>query len=415
MKRYSQAFIIFLVFILDLCITADAGASERQFTLKVGVARKATFVSISGVDYSASKQYARIFEKCRLAKNFTSTLSASSDGSIIINNKNTGVDKLYVYPKKNSYLKINDRTYRGYFEIRASEKSISVINQVGIEDYLKSVVPSEMEPESCIEALKAQAVVARTYALSIMGKHKSAGFDLCNSTCCQVYKGVSQETAKTSQAVAQTAGKIIIHGGKAINAYYSASCGGYTESIEEAWPGAPSKKYSRVVECPYCEKDKKVSWKYKVSKKEFISKMRKAGFNISNVLSAKVSNPTRSGRIDTVEMKVASGTLYYASDLFRKIFGNTNIKSSNFNVYVDRTKTKNEPFKFNRIDDIISARNDYNKKNLDNSFITFSGSGYGHGVGMCQHGAKKMADAGRNYTQIIKYYFTKDVSFKKIY
>jgi stage II sporulation protein D len=419
MKRYIHAILFSLLLIIPLFnLTAGCpkvfAASGARDEFDIAVVRNAAKVEISGADYAASKDYAAIFTKNKIAKNFTSTVTFDN-GKLFINSEKAGIKEFSIYPKKNGPVKINGNAFRGKFLVKSNEEGITVINTVAIEDYLKAVVPSEMEKSADIEALKAQAVVARTYAIATRGKHKKAGYDLCNTTCCQVYKGVREENAKTDKAVADTKGLVIFHAGKPINAYYCASCGGYTELAEEAWPGAQSVQYAKVIKCPHCLKDSKMSWTYKIKVSEFITKMRAAGFTINDINSAELYDKTRSGRFNTVEMRGSFGTLYYSAEIFRKIFGNNNIRSSFFNIIIDKPKTVTKNFKFSKIDDIIKARNNYNNNNSQNSHITFTGSGYGHGVGMCQHGAKKMAAGGKNFRHIINYYFTKEVNIKKIY
>lgn len=423
MKRYIHAILFLFLFLssfsiaffdLTACRYEAFAASSARSEFDIAIVRNASKIEISGVDYSASKGYAAVFTANKMAKNFSSTVKFEK-GKLYINSKKAGIKNFIIYPKKNAFVKINGNAFRGKFLVKSNEEGITVINTVAIEDYLKSVVPSEMETSADIEALKAQAIVARTYAIATCGKHKKSGYDLCNTTCCQVYKGVREENGKTNKAVTATKGLVIFHSGKPINAYYCASCGGYTESAEEAWPGAQPVAYAKVIKCPHCLKDSKMSWSYKIKVSEFISKMRAAGFTINDINSAELYDKTRSGRFNTVEMRGSFGTLYYSAEIFRKIFGNNNIRSSFFNIIIDKPKTITKNFKFSKIDDIIKARNTYNHNNSQNSYITFAGSGYGHGVGMCQHGAKKMAAGGKNFRYIINYYFTKEVNVKKIY
>ncbi len=423
MKRYIHAILFIFIFLSSFTATSSdltAGcpkalaASNARTEFDIAILRDAAKVEISGVDYAASKDYAAVFNKNKMAKNFTSLVKFEK-GILFINSKKAGIKNFRIYPKKNAFIKINGNAFRGKFLIKSNDKGITVVNTVAIEEYLKAVVPSEMETSADIEALKAQAVVARTYAIATRGKHKKSGYDLCNTTCCQVYKGVREENVKTNKAVTDTKGLVIFHAGKPINAYYCASCGGYTESAEEAWPGAQPVQYAKVIKCPHCLKDSKMSWSYKIKVSEFISKMRAAGFSINDINSAELYDKTRSGRYNTVEMRGSFGTLYYSAEIFRKIFGNNNIRSSFFNIIIDKPKIVTKNFKFSKIDDIIKARNNYNNNNSQNSYITFAGSGYGHGVGMCQHGAKKMAAGGKNFRHIINYYFTKEVNIKKIY
>lgn len=415
MKRFiglSITLFIFAIFTTAASTPVLAAVGENEDIFRIAIVRNASKVEVANVDYRASVDYARIFERNGMAKNYATTVSAAN-GALCFNSKKSGVSKIWIYPKKGSFIKINSRPYRGKFLIAAGPEGITVVNAVALEDYLRSVVPSEMEQNAGMEALKAQAVVARTYAIATRGKHKTSGYDLCSTTCCQVYKGVSEETPKTDRAVAATRSLVIYHSGKPINAYYCASCGGRTETVEDAWPGAAAVRYAVTVDCPYCAKDEKMAWRYRITQGEFVAKMRDAGFNIGAVTSARLYDKTRSGRYNTVEMRGGFGTVYYSAEIFRRIFGNANIRSAYFNISIEGAKIATKGFNFKEIDDIIKARNDYNNYLLNNSHITFTGSGYGHGVGMCQHGAKKMASAGKNFRQIINYYFTNEVVVKK--
>jgi stage II sporulation protein D len=121
--------------------------------------------------------------------------------------------------------------YRGAFEVRATESGLTVVNVVGLEDYLKGVVPNELSPLSFpqMEALKAQAVAARTYALRNRGQFAAKGYDLCATPTCQVYRGFSSEHPLSSLAVEVTEGQVATYGGELIDALYTSTCGGHTE------------------------------------------------------------------------------------------------------------------------------------------------------------------------------------------
>jgi len=129
-----------------------------------------------------------------------------------------------------TYLQVNDKPYRGDLIISSSVGGIQVVNELGLEDYLLGVVPQEMSPSWPLEALKAQAVAARTFTLKNMNKHHVDGFDLCDTSHCQVYGGVAAEHEATSIAVGDTAGLVLKYDGDLIDAYYHASSGGRTET-----------------------------------------------------------------------------------------------------------------------------------------------------------------------------------------
>ena len=129
-------------------------------------------------------------------------------------------------------LQADATTYRGLLEVRpGTGMTATVVNVVNLEDYLRGVVPNELSPQAFpeIEALKAQAVAARTYALAHLGEYSSRGFDVCATPACQVYKGQSSEHPLTDRAVAETAAVIATWRGRAIHAYYTSTCGGHTE------------------------------------------------------------------------------------------------------------------------------------------------------------------------------------------
>ncbi len=133
---------------------------------------------------------------------------------------------------------VGSRRYRGSFLCLPSEQGPVVVNTIPLEDYLLGVVPAEMGPKSFphLEALKAQAVAARSYALAQVGAHASRGFDLCDQEHCQVYLGADGEEALASQAVAETRGEVLVFGDKVVRAYFHSTCGGHTEAAREVFP-----------------------------------------------------------------------------------------------------------------------------------------------------------------------------------
>ena len=147
-------------------------------------------------------------------------------------------------------LEVDGDPYRGLFEVRPGESGLTVVNVVNLEDYLRGVVPNELSPSSFpeIEALEAQAVAARTYALRNRGQYQARGYDLCATPTCQVYKGRSSEHPLTDQAVAGTRGEAAFHGGALIDALYTSTCGGHTEDSANVFAGKRV-PYLRGVAC----------------------------------------------------------------------------------------------------------------------------------------------------------------------
>lgn len=134
-----------------------------------------------------------------------------------------------------SYICIKQKWYKGTIHIINNNGNMTVINDVGIEDYVRGVTPAEMPSSWNMEALKAQAIAVRSYAIANLGKHASQGFDLLDSTMDQVYNGVLAETSTTNQAVEETKGLVLTYNNKIISTMYSASAGGQTKSALQAW------------------------------------------------------------------------------------------------------------------------------------------------------------------------------------
>ncbi len=161
---------------------------------------------------------------------------------------------LYFIPSQpQSYLSFKGRDYRGIFVLRATHKGIVLINMLNLEDYLKSVVPSELSPYtySELEAHKAQAVAARTYAIRNLGKHKELDFDLDDTPRSQYYKGMGAEHPLSTEAVELTRGEVARYKGRLIDALYTSTCGGMTENVENIFVEGPALPYLRSQKCIY--------------------------------------------------------------------------------------------------------------------------------------------------------------------
>ncbi len=193
---------------------------------------------------------------------------------------------LYFIPSNpQSYLTYNGRDYRGILTLKATQKGMVLINTLNIEEYLKSVVPSELSPYGFpeIEAHKAQAVAARTYAINNLGLNDELGFDIDATPNSQFYKGMQAEHSLSNLAVEQTRGEVALHRGKLINALYTSTCGGRTENVENVFSGPPL-PYLRSTECVY---ERQKTWLLKSEKT--ILPIYVSGQNISLEVASLIS------------------------------------------------------------------------------------------------------------------------------
>ena len=265
--------------------------------------------------------------------------------------------------------------YRGRIVARAGERGILLINVVDVEDYLLGVLPAEIPVEFNPEALKAQAVAARTYAWANRGRHDKLGYDLCDSTDCQVYLGASGEKPTTSAAVKETAGLVAVYQGRPISAQYSADCGGMTQN-----GGAPY--LVSVADRPedggpdYCEHNGH-TWTKSWPLEEFEKLLQGSYPDLKGLKTISVTSTDASGRAVEVKIEAEKGAVTLSGVRLRSLSGNTVIRSAAFTVKVQ------------------------------DGNVLFEGKGYGHGIGLCQHGANALAAPPHNYTfdRILKHYY----------
>ncbi len=144
-------------------------------------------------------------------------------------------NQIIIKPEENGFISVKRKWYRGHFKVINDGGSLTVMNDLDLESYIRGVVPSEMPSGWEIEAHKAQAIAARSYALANMGKRGKYGYDLKDTPEDQAYGGASAETVQTNKAVEDTKGIVLIYQGKIVPAYYSASAGGKTRSASQVW------------------------------------------------------------------------------------------------------------------------------------------------------------------------------------
>jgi len=211
---------------------------------------------------------------------------------IMVGDKVKSLDEntvLYFIPSSyQSYLSYEGRDYRGIFVLKKGSQGITLINTLYIEDYLKSVVPSELSPYDFreTEAQKAQAVAARTYALKNIKLNDGLDFDLDDTPNSQFYTGMSAEHALTNEAVEQTKGEVAVYKGELIEALYTSTCGGRTENVEDVFMG-PALPYLRSTECTY---ESQKEWAFKTSKKvlPFYSNPRNISYEVTALISHEI-------------------------------------------------------------------------------------------------------------------------------
>lgn len=308
-----------------------------------------------------------------------------------------------------SWAAMHDKEYRGKLQIvhDTSLHTLVPVNIVTLDEYVQGIIASEMPAGFPQEALRAQAVLARTYALKHKGKHKTYGYDLCDTQNCQVYGGVSAETEPGNAAVESTLGQVMTYKDKPIESVFSANCGGATQSAKDAgWNDTPYLNtvsdyqefnfehlepyhFKALLQYPsaaYSKYNKHVSlaafrWSRVVSEKELRNVIKNQKKDIGEITALIPQQRSRAGYVTKLLVKGTKGTVTLHKE---------NVIRNNLSVGLLRSS-------------YFIVQPNYENRQL--KYFVFYGGGWGHGVGFCQTGAAGRADAGQTYQEILQHYF----------
>ncbi len=290
----------------------------------------------------------------------------ASDSQVIVDGQAVG-RSLTLEPRDGNLLSWNGSYYRGGIRFLAEGNDFKIINVVGLEDYLRGVVPSEMQASWTLEALKAQAVAARTY--TVVNLKPQEDYDLCATEDCQKYEGITKEHANSDQAIRETNGQVLTYNGEFARTYYHSDSGGIIASSGEVWG----------TDLPYlvAHRDTQIdsphrSWDRDIDPAKVSAVLQAYGKNIGSVQAMYVLSYSDSGRVNQLEVSGSTASVTLSGISLTKIMREWGMKSTRF------VMTGN-----------LSAR----------------GSGWGHGVGMSQYGAKTLAEQGYAYSQILGFYY----------
>lgn len=360
-----------------------------------------------------------------------------------------------------------DQFFEGELTIRKNpDGSETAINTLPLEDYLTSVISSEMSADSPLELLKAHAVISRSWALRAIGHTEHVGFDVCADDHCQRYEGLLRRNERAVEAVRETAGEVLLYGDEVCDCRYYKCCGGKTERFSTCWEDIDM-PYLQPVECPYCGKavgNKRLQrlvlnnydqetrdfhdWEVRYTAEELADIIReKTGTDFGEIVALKPLKRGASGRIYELEIVGTRHRAVISKELrIRQALSRTCLYSSWFEVETTPQKTiksplkdtpllsANEPLMDSSVSITHSLKN--NSESVNESFMAFNGEqeinssligingepnnnmpkefilrghGWGHGVGLCQIGAAEMAMEGFSYQQILSHYYPSSV------
>ena len=287
-------------------------------------------------------------------------------------------ETLAVAPAGDGLVRVGDRSYRGRLLLfRSVDGDLAVVNVLGLEEYLLGVVPCEIGPinTGTLEAAKAQAVAARSFTMTRLGKRQGLGHDLFDSYLRdQEYRGTERETELSRQAVLATRGEVLEYHGEVCEALYHGNCGGVTANGSQPYlrsvPDTPGHRRGRKA---YCSNKPNFSWQVSIRKESLDAVASRLSGGKCRVRGCRLETDRQSHRVKNLHLSTDRGSVRLPGSGFRMAMG---LKSTGFTMAIR------------------------------GSTVTFTGHGSGHGSGMCQDGAVGMAEAGASYKQILQHYYS---------
>ncbi|MDD5044598.1 MAG: SpoIID/LytB domain-containing protein [Candidatus Omnitrophica bacterium] len=349
--------------------------SGRTLAFKDNYVRIAIMKDVAAFDLSVSGAYQVVdTNNTVLARgsNLKTKIIMAPKG-FYINSLNIEEIKATIKPRNPDSIRINDRRFRGDIMLIGKPSGILVINFLNLEDYLKGVLYHEISHYWPIEAIKAQAVVSRTFALYQSAENKNKEYDMTCDIYSQMYGGRTSERWRTSMAVDKTRGQVIKYQGAILPAYFHATCGGSTEDANVLWniDLVPLKG----VICNFCKKSPHYDWTTILTLDAIKSALNKSKYRVNIIRNIVIKERNKTNRINKIEIITDAKNIDISGKDFRNIIGPNVIKSLNFGL------------------------------KIQDENVEFQGIGWGHGVGMCQWGAYFMARSGASYEEIIQYYY----------
>ncbi len=350
--------------------TSTQATSTSSTTVRVLLAEKQKSASFkhSGLIYIYTKDRSK---KYKISQAGTVAARALGAGKIQVGTLQSS-QPVILEPAPGKTITFKGNAYAGKIYLIADASAFHIVEYVPLETYLYGVLPYEMSYTWPAEALKAQAVAARTFTLKSMQTTGKRYFDLYSDVRSQMYKGTGKIYPSVKTAVDKTRGEVLAYDGQLFYTYYHGNCGGATDSVTSWNPGAKAIKPLSGAKCGYDKHAKNYSWQQTVSRAKAESYAASLGLK-GKLKSIKVARKTGTGRATNITVRTQKGSKTVACGNFRMAFGLKSCKIT--------------------------------KLSLRKKDVLFKGRGSGHGVGMCQDGANGMAKAGKSYKQILKKYY----------
>lgn len=314
-------------------------------------------------------------------ENLDKKYKVSSDGTLAVRFAGNGKvqvgtlksnQPIIIEPAKDTLLTWNGNIYSGKIFVIPAQNTFILVEHADLETYLYGVLPYEMSYSWPLEALKAQAVAARTYTLRTLETVKNKYFDLYSDVRSQMYKGGGKQYPSVKTAVDATKNQVLTYNDKLFYTYYHGNCGGGTDDVKSWNESAKTIKPLSGASCAYDSHSKTYSWKQDIPHSKILSYTKTIGLT-GKLKNIRITQRTKTGRATRLAIQTTKGVKIVPCNPFRLAVGLKSCKITKIQVA--------------------------------SSSVHVAGHGYGHGIGMCQDGANGMAKAGKKYEQILKNYY----------
>ncbi|HRZ87146.1 MAG TPA: SpoIID/LytB domain-containing protein [bacterium] len=286
-----------------------------------------------------------------------------------------GADRITIKTYGGVHIFLNGNPFGECMEFSINGKgTFSAINRIKLEKYLIGVLAGEIDDDTPLEAMKAQAVISRTFAVFSLLRNPDSKYQM-TMTNPQAYRPIFlKQTSSYARAVKETEGVILTYKNCVFPTYFSAVCGGETEFSGNVWE--LDFELPETIKCPYCRHAPEIEWRYSISLANLKKKLNKGGMKIGEISSIDPKKKSAvSERVTELVIRHSKGITHARSNWLRNALGSDQVRSTNFSVAMEDGKA------------------------------VFAGRGWGHGVGLCQAGAAEMGKEGCNYQDILRFYY----------
>lgn len=372
MKRAQIPLIVFFLLSFDLAAQVF-GREPVQIRVAVFKDVREATLAVKGPFDIVDARTRQLFYHGR---DFSSSKVTAGEGGIRFRNMTFNTEGIEITGKRKAAILVNGRPYRGEIRIfKYPGGTLCVVNVLDLESYVKGVLYHEVSHKWPIDAIKAQAVASRTYAMYQREVMKGKDYDLTADTSSQVYGGYASEQHRTNRAANFTKDEVLTFRGRFFPAYFHATCGGMTENAGELWriDLAPLKG-ERV--CSFCQESPHYYWSTPIELKALQKKLGSSWKLKGQLKNISITQRNATGRVRTLELKDDKGArMSISAKDFRNLAGPDAIRSTNFSIVMEQNKA------------------------------IFNGRGWGHGAGLCQWGAFGMSKKGYGYKEILAFYY----------